>query len=189
MRTELWKFLCMNTCRIFYEMFCFSVRSAYYLEREHQFRARFGREQPETSWDNPVWDVLWKLHVSSKVKIFVWRALHGVILGKCIVHNRHTKVSPNALYVEPGMKIFGTSYSHAHERANSMLHWDWMRWSIKPLATIVQGLWCWRKSFEIRKEITDTWIVGITRNSGCSCMVYLVGTSRSYEGGVDQAAC
>jgi ribonuclease HI len=34
------------------------------------------------------------MQVPSKVKIFIWRALHGVVPGKAILADRHIKVSP-----------------------------------------------------------------------------------------------
>lgn len=42
---------------------------------------------------NRTWDRLWKLNVPNKVKIFNWRALHGVLPLRCILANRHVKVS------------------------------------------------------------------------------------------------
>ena len=74
--------------------YCFSVRSAYYIEWEHQFGSRMRREPAETSSHNPVWEILWKLQVPSKIKIFVWRALHGIIPGVGLLRNRHIRVSP-----------------------------------------------------------------------------------------------
>ena len=44
---------------------------------------------PGTSVTNPVWKSLWKLKVPSKVKIFVWRSLHGILPIKCVLANRH----------------------------------------------------------------------------------------------------
>jgi hypothetical protein len=44
---------------------------------------------PGTSTTNPVWKELWKLKIPGKVKIFSWRALHGILPLKCILANRH----------------------------------------------------------------------------------------------------
>jgi ribonuclease HI len=38
---------------------------------------------------NPVWRILWKLQIPGKVKIFIWRALHGILPLKSILANRH----------------------------------------------------------------------------------------------------
>jgi hypothetical protein len=38
---------------------------------------------------NPVWKILWKLKIPSKVRNFIWRALHGILPLKCILANRH----------------------------------------------------------------------------------------------------
>jgi hypothetical protein len=38
---------------------------------------------------NLVWKIVWKMKAHSKVKIFTWRALHGIIPLKCILANRH----------------------------------------------------------------------------------------------------
>jgi hypothetical protein len=41
---------------------------------------------------HPVWDILWKLQVPSKIKIFDWKALHGLIPGMGVLANIHIKV-------------------------------------------------------------------------------------------------
>jgi hypothetical protein len=75
--------------------FIFSVRSAYYSEWEHQYGARVIRRDGQgASTQNPMWDILWKLNVPTKIKIFGWRALHGLILGVGVLASRHIKVSP-----------------------------------------------------------------------------------------------
>jgi ribonuclease HI len=44
---------------------------------------------PGSSATNPVWKIIWKLKVPSKVKKFIWRALHGILPLKSILINRH----------------------------------------------------------------------------------------------------
>ena len=73
--------------------FSFSVWSAYYTEWEHQFGARIRRCDDGPSTLNPVWEILWKLQVPSKIKIFGWKALHGIIPGMSVLANRHIPVS------------------------------------------------------------------------------------------------
>jgi hypothetical protein len=68
----------------------YTVRSGYH----SQWRARFGARgnilaMPGSSASNPVWSILWKLQIPSKVKIFMWRALHGILPLKSILANRH----------------------------------------------------------------------------------------------------
>src|SRR5947207_335622 len=59
--------------------FCFSVSSAYYIEWENLFGSRVRRGDSQgSSRPNPVWDILWKLKIPEKVKIFIWKALHGI---------------------------------------------------------------------------------------------------------------
>jgi hypothetical protein len=36
-----------------------------------------------------VWRILWQLKIPSKVKIFLWRSLHGIVPLKSILVNRH----------------------------------------------------------------------------------------------------
>ena len=75
--------------------FVFSVRSAYYIEWEHQFGARTRREDGQgASNPNLVWDILWKLSVPSKINIFVWKAPYGTVPGKAILAARHIPVVP-----------------------------------------------------------------------------------------------
>jgi hypothetical protein len=39
--------------------------------------------------NNPTWKILWSLKVPAKVKIFVWRVLHGIIPLKDILFKRY----------------------------------------------------------------------------------------------------
>jgi hypothetical protein len=62
--------------------FIFSVWSAYYLEWEHQYGGRLRRRDGQgASTQNPIWEILWKLNIPSKINFFGWRALHGLIPG------------------------------------------------------------------------------------------------------------
>nr|XP_020200228.1 uncharacterized protein LOC109786057 [Aegilops tauschii subsp. strangulata] len=71
----------------------FSIGDLKAPEWEHQFGSRMvSTEGPPTV--NPVWSIIWKLKVPSKIKIYMWRALRGVILGMGVLAHRHIKVSP-----------------------------------------------------------------------------------------------
>jgi hypothetical protein len=48
---------------------------------------------PGTSANNPVWKILWQLKLPSKIKIFIWRSLHGIVPLKSILANRHVGTS------------------------------------------------------------------------------------------------
>lgn len=68
----------------------FSVKSAYHMEWQHQYGSRARRrDEAGSSAINPVWDICWKLIVPAKVRIFTWRALHGIIPCMCTLANRH----------------------------------------------------------------------------------------------------
>jgi hypothetical protein len=70
----------------------FSECPGYYSEWEHQFGRRIRRQDDQgTSRQYPVWDVLCKLNVPGKVKIFIWRYLHGFVPMKGVLANRHMK--------------------------------------------------------------------------------------------------
>jgi hypothetical protein len=72
----------------------FTVRSAYHAQWRHQIGASAGQlALPGRSAINLVWKIAWKLKVPSKVKIFIWRALHGILPLKCILCNRHIGTS------------------------------------------------------------------------------------------------
>jgi hypothetical protein len=73
----------------------FSVRSAYHIEWDNQFGHTIRRRDDQGSTQvNPVWEIMWKLNIPSKVKIFLWKALHGVLRGMTILADRHIKVAP-----------------------------------------------------------------------------------------------
>jgi hypothetical protein len=61
---------------------------------KHQFGPSAGQlALPGGSATNPVWKIIWKLKVPAKVKIFIWRSLHGIIPVKCVLANRHIGTS------------------------------------------------------------------------------------------------
>jgi hypothetical protein len=68
---------------------------AYHIEWNHQSGAkvRHGDGQ-ESIRPNRVREILWKLSVPSKVEIFLWRSLHGVVPGRAILASRHMLVPP-----------------------------------------------------------------------------------------------
>jgi ribonuclease HI len=72
----------------------YTVRSGYHVQWRHRFGASAGQlALPGSSALNPVWKSVWKLKIPSKIKIFFWRALHGILPLKCIMANRHVGTS------------------------------------------------------------------------------------------------
>ena len=67
----------------------FTVKSAYHCQWAHKFASRNYTAVAGGSGLQPVWKKLWKLSMPSKVKIFVWRALHGCIPCFAILANKH----------------------------------------------------------------------------------------------------
>jgi hypothetical protein len=68
----------------------FAVRSAYFVEWDHQHGRKLIRTNVMGTSDiNPVWSQVWKLKVSAKIKIFAWRLLHGTIPCNSVLANRH----------------------------------------------------------------------------------------------------
>ena len=66
----------------------FSVRSAYYTEWEDQHGRKLARTTGAASSEsNPTWEKIWKLEVSSKVKIFAWHLMHNTIPCNCTLAN------------------------------------------------------------------------------------------------------
>ncbi|PNT70332.1 hypothetical protein BRADI_2g10133v3 [Brachypodium distachyon] len=68
----------------------FSVHSAYHAEWDYQFgrkeRNCLGARRTQIS---RVWEKLWHLCVPAKIKIYGWRALHGLVPCLGILANRH----------------------------------------------------------------------------------------------------
>jgi hypothetical protein len=83
----------------------YSVRSAYHMQWRHKFGPHAGQlALPESSITNPVWKVLWKLLIPGKVKIFIWRALHGILPLKSILINRHIGTLGSARFATKGRR-------------------------------------------------------------------------------------
>ena len=73
---------------------CYTIRSGYHIQWKHKLGPSAGQlALPGGSFHNPVWKILWKLKIPSKVKIFVWRVLHEILPLKGILINRHVPVS------------------------------------------------------------------------------------------------
>jgi ribonuclease HI len=72
----------------------YTVRSGYHMQWKHQFGPNSSQlTAPNVSATNPVWKSVWSLQVPSKVKIFIWRSLHGIVPLKCVLANRHIGTS------------------------------------------------------------------------------------------------
>jgi hypothetical protein len=50
-------------------------------------------EAPGRSRINDVWDILWKTSVSTKIKNFAWKSLHGILPCYGVLTNGHILVS------------------------------------------------------------------------------------------------
>ena len=72
----------------------YSVRPGYHIQWKSKFGANSSQlALPGGSAINPVWKTIWQLKIPSKVKIFIWRSLHGIVPLKCILANRHIGTS------------------------------------------------------------------------------------------------
>jgi hypothetical protein len=117
----------------------YSVRSGYHLQWWHEFGPSAGQlSLPGSSINNPVWKELWKLHIPSKVKKIVWRALHGILPLKCILANRHIGDSGECPVCHQGpedvshllfkcptareLSLVGKTSSVAHQYRHSVAH-------------------------------------------------------------------
>jgi hypothetical protein len=68
----------------------YTVRSGYHAQWRHQFGNPADHlPLPGSAATNPVWKCLWQLKLPSKIKIFMWRALHGILPLKGILASRH----------------------------------------------------------------------------------------------------
>lgn len=73
----------------------FTVRSAYLKEwnQQHGKKLQYINGMGRINV-NPIWEKIWKLSCPAKVKIFIWRTLHGTLPCRVTLANRHMKVSP-----------------------------------------------------------------------------------------------
>jgi hypothetical protein len=72
---------------------------------------------PGGSGLNPVWKIIWRMKVPSKVKNFTWRALHGIIPLKCNLSNHHIGdtggcpiCNPHLLFTYPAARELWTAF-------------------------------------------------------------------------------
>ena len=82
------------------KMGAFSVRPAYYAVWKDKYGSRATTDRPSAANINPIWDVVWKLGCPTKVKNFLWRALHGTLPCHVTLADRHMKVNTKCLACE-----------------------------------------------------------------------------------------
>jgi hypothetical protein len=58
----------------------YTVRSAYYMEREDQASQSGECSHPHSS--SPTWHLIWNLPISNAMKMFLWRACNNILLTK-----------------------------------------------------------------------------------------------------------
>jgi hypothetical protein len=120
------------------------IWSGYHLQWRHKFGPSASQLAiPGLAVSNPVWQIIWKLKVPNKVKIFIWRALHGIVPLKAILANRHV-----------GKEGGGPICNNAAEDILHMVFkcpmakdlWELLNLTqvIDVLHRIDQALWCWK---------------------------------------------
>jgi hypothetical protein len=82
----------------------FSVKSAYHCPWEYKFGARSIQVPASTASRNWLWKCLWKLKTPTKIKIFGWRAIKGLLPCRAILANRHIGDSGGCLVCQAGAK-------------------------------------------------------------------------------------
>jgi hypothetical protein len=109
---------------------------------KHQLGPRVAQlSAPGESGLNPVWKLLWKLKNPNKVKIFIWRALHGIVPLKSIIVNRHIGSSGECSVFQLGPEESFVCFSSIHRRLNCGMIWAYISISRKQLIWNDQGLW------------------------------------------------
>ena len=83
----------------------FSVRSAYYVEFDHQF-GRHYREvnSPGNAQLNGVWKEVWRLRLPGKIKHFGWKVLKGVLPCYGMLADRHIPLIPQCPICKVGLE-------------------------------------------------------------------------------------
>ena len=72
-----------------------SVKSSYYVEWDHIFGGNLCQPNgQETMQVGSVWQLIWSLDCPTKVKIFLWRTLHGTMPRNVVLENHHIPVRP-----------------------------------------------------------------------------------------------
>jgi hypothetical protein len=75
-----------------------SVKSSYYVEWDHRFGGNLCQPNgQETMQVGSVWQIIWSLDCLAKLKIFIWKTLHGTLAYGVNLSKKHVKVSPQCL--------------------------------------------------------------------------------------------
>jgi hypothetical protein len=67
----------------------YTVRSGYHCMWDYKFGRHAQNADIAEAANNPVWKMLWDLEIPSKIKIFGWRVLHGMIPCRGVLANQH----------------------------------------------------------------------------------------------------
>jgi hypothetical protein len=83
----------------------YTIHLGYYLQWKHQYGASANQLALAGSRAlNPVWKILWRLKIPSKIKKIVWR-LHGILPLKCILSNKHIGTSSECPICATGPEV------------------------------------------------------------------------------------
>lgn len=76
------------------------VKSAYrsLMNKKERSALEEGASSGSSNDGKELWNALWKLNVISKVRVFYWRVLRGIIPSECTLRHRHTN-SEDAKFV------------------------------------------------------------------------------------------
>jgi hypothetical protein len=89
------------------------IWSGYHLQWRHKFGPSASQLAiPGLAVSNPVWQIIWKLKVPNKVKIFIWRAMHGIVPLKAILAIDMWEQKEGALFAIMRLKTYYIWYSN-----------------------------------------------------------------------------
>jgi hypothetical protein len=97
----------------------FMVKSAYYIEWEHQHGRKIRRSNLfGTLCTLPVWKIMWSMRVPAKIKTNCWRALMGAIPCMGILANQHIETSSQCPLCKLDCESLEHAFSNVRESRN-----------------------------------------------------------------------
>lgn len=90
----------------------YSVKSRYYVARQVMRNGNWA-ECSRGNDEQKVWKALWKMKVPNKIKIFRWRACHGILPTRCNLAKRNIIAKLVARYACKVQRLRCTCYGTA----------------------------------------------------------------------------